>query len=274
MGQLLSRQNPRVKYLRRLENRRFREQEGVFLVEGIRFVEEAVNSSWPVEMIFYSKKINENIRGSAVLEGAASKGIALAEVDETLIKELTLTNTPQGIIAVVKQRKTSLEDIRPGDKPALLVLVDGVQDPGNLGTIVRTAHAAGVDGVILLKGTVDVFNPKALRATMGSIFHVPVIQGDLTANEVMPYFDRRGVKTVAGDIRSNKTVYESDLTVPCAIVVGSEASGVSDEVIGMVSERVLIPMPGLAESLNVAISTVILLYEAVRQRYMKGDIPP
>lgn len=268
MGQLLSRQNPRIKYLRRLENRRFREQEGVFLVEGVRFVEEAINSSWPVEMVVYSKKTGESTRGKAVLESAAGRHAELVEAEESLIKELSLTDTPQGIIALVRQRRADLEDIRLSDRPALLVLVDGVQDPGNLGTIVRTAHAAGSDGVILLKGTADIYNPKALRATMGSVFHIPVIQGNLTAGQVMPYFERWGVKTVAGDIRSKKIVYESDLTVPCALVVGSEASGVSAEIAALVTERVLIPMPGRMESLNVAISSIILLYEAVRQRYI------
>ncbi|HOV80351.1 MAG TPA: RNA methyltransferase [Bacillota bacterium] len=266
---MLSRQNPRVKYLRKLGNRRFREKEGAFLIEGVRTVEEALNSPWTVEMLVYSGKLGEIPRGAAVLEKASERGIMTAEVEERVLNEIAMTGTPQGIVALVRQRKAFLEDIRPSGNPVLLVLVDGVQDPGNLGTIVRTAHAAGADGVILLKGTVDLFNPKALRAAVGSVFHVPVVQGGYTADEIMAYLKQRGIKTVAGDVRGTKAVYECDLTVPCALVVGSEAAGVSKEVLRTVSERVLIPMPGRAESLNAAISTVILIYEAVRQRYTK-----
>lgn len=266
---MVGKQNPRIKYLRRLGSRRFREQEGKFLVEGVRFVEEALNSTWSVEMLVYCRRIIENQRGKALLENAASRGVSQIEVEDTLFGELAGTGTPQGVLAMVRQRGTTLDDLQAEGTPALLVLVDGVQDPGNLGTIVRSADAAGAGGVILLKGTSDIYNPKALRATMGSIFHVPVVQG-LDAGDVMPYFTRRGIKTVAGDPRGEKVVYESDLTVPCALVVGSEAGGAGEAVLGMVSERVRIPMPGRAESLNVAISTAILLYEAVRQRGEKG----
>lgn len=262
---MLGKQNPRIKYLRRLSSRRFRDQEGKFLVEGVRFVEEALNSAWPVEMLVYSQKTFETTRGKTLLEIAASRGVSLIEVEEALFGELAGTDTPQGVLAMVRQRGSMLENLETADKPALLVLVDGVQDPGNLGTIVRSADAAGAGGVILIKGTADIYNPKALRATMGSIFHVPVVQG-VTADEVMSYLGRREIKTVVGDPRGEKIVYESNLTVPCALVAGGEAGGAGEAVLARASERVRIPMPGRAESMNVAISAAILLYEAVRQR--------
>ncbi|MDD4335515.1 MAG: RNA methyltransferase, partial [Desulfotomaculaceae bacterium] len=162
------------------------------------------------------------------------------------------------------QRDYSLEGLKINDS-ALLVLVDGVQDPGNLGAIVRSADAAGAGGVVLLKGSADIYNPKALRATMGSIFHLPIIQG-VAADEIIPYLTRRGIKIVAGDPRAGRVLFEVDLKAPCALAVGSEASGVGALLRESVDELARIPMPGRAESLNVAISVSIMLYEALRQR--------
>ena len=257
----------RVKYLRRLALRRFREQEGRFLVEGIRFVEEALESDWPVELMAISPGLPESRRGAALLERARARGIRVIELEEGLFGQLAETDSPQGVLAVAQQRRMLLEELRtqPLDRPALLVLIDGVQDPGNLGTIVRSADAAGARGVLLLKGTADIYNPKALRATMGSIFHLPVVQ-NLTPDEVFPFFERSGIKTVAGDPRAERAVYECDLTGPCALVAGSEAAGARTSVLEKAAERVRIPMPGRAESFNVAVSLSIMLYEAIRQR--------
>lgn len=256
--------NPHVKYLRRLAGRRFRDHEGKFLAEGVRFVAEALNSTWPVEMLVYSQRIAEDGRGKELLSSASNRGIALLEVEDPLFCELAGTETPQGILAVVRQRSNSLEELAAG-QPALLLLVDGVRDPGNLGTIIRSADAAGAGGVILMKGTADIYNPKTLRSTMGSLFHLPVIQG-CAAEVVMAYLEERGIKTVAGEPRAARTVYECDLRVPCALAVGGEATGAGQAVLDRVSELVRIPMPGRAESLNVAVSASILLFEAVRQR--------
>lgn len=257
--------NPRIKYVRRLANHRFREKEKKFLVEGIRFVEEILDSAWPVEMLVCSRKFMENSRAKKLITTAAARNAGLIEVADDLFAELADTTTPQGIIAVAPQRGNSLENLEIINESALLVLVDGVQDPGNLGAIVRSADAAGAGGVVLLKGTADVYNPKALRATMGSIFHLPVIQG-VAADEVMSYLTRRGIKIVAGDPRAGRVLFEVDLKVPCALAVGGEAAGVGAVIKESVDELARIPMPGRAESLNVAISVSIMLYEALRQR--------
>ncbi len=262
---LAGQHNRRVKRLRRLSNRDYRERAGRFLVEGVRFVEEAFISTWPVETLIYCPGILSGRRGEALLEIAAAKGTHMLEVEEALFKELASTQTPQGVLAEVRQPRTTLEDLQVEGKLALLVVVDGVQDPGNLGTIVRAADAAGAGGVIILKGSADIYNPKSLRATMGSIFHMPLIQG-LTAVEVISYLAGHKIKTIAGDPRAKKVVYECELTVPCAIFAGSEAAGLSDAVLERADEQVRIPMPGQAESLNVAISVAIILYEALRQR--------
>lgn len=257
--------NGRIKYVRRLANARFREKEKKFLVEGIRFVEEILGSDWPVEMLIYCKRSMQNPRGKNLLVTAAARHAILMEVAEDVFAELAETTTPQGIIAVAPRRCYSLTDMAEVKDPALLVVVDGVQDPGNLGAIVRSADAAAADGVILLKGTADIYNPKSLRATMGSIFHLPVIQG-AAADEVISFLNHQGIKTVAGDPRGEKVLFEIDLKVSCALVVGSEAIGTRKVLKENVDELVRIPMPGGAESLNVANSVSIMFYETLRQR--------
>ncbi|MDD2553969.1 MAG: RNA methyltransferase [Desulfotomaculaceae bacterium] len=263
---MVSIHNPRIKYVRRLANHRFREKEKKFLVEGTRFVEEILDSDWPVEMLVCSRKFLENPRAKNIITTAAARNAAFIEVADDLFAGLADTSTPQGIIAVAAQRGYSLEDLEIiNDQPALLVLVDGVQDPGNLGAIVRSADAAGAGGVILLKGTADVYNPKTLRATMGSIFHLPIIQG-AAADEVISYLTRQGIKIAAGDPRAGSVLFEVDLKVPCALAVGGEAAGVGAVLKENVDVLARIPMPGRAESLNVAISVSIMLYEVLRQR--------
>lgn len=254
-----------VKYLRRLASRSFRREEGKFLVEGMRFVGEALASGWTVELVGYSPEVAECPRGRALLEIAEKRYIPLLMLEINLIRELADTETPQGILAVVRRQERRIDEIRRFKGNPLLVVVDGVQDPGNLGTIIRTADAAGACGVYLLKGTVDVYNPKALRATMGSIFHLPVIQ-DLLPEQMEHLLVRSGIKLITGDPYSDLPVYKADLTVPCAVVAGSEARGSTLALDGD-GVRVCIPMPGRAESLNVAVAAAIILYEALRQRF-------
>ncbi len=262
---MLSRYNPRIKYIRRLGIRRFRDREKRFVAEGVRFVEEALASAWPVEAVVYCSRVSESPRGEELLKKADSLNIAVIKIDESLFDELAGTETPQGVLAVVRQGTFALEDLHLAPAPSLLVVVDGVQDPGNLGTIVRSADAARAGGVILLKGTADIYNPKACRATMGSIFHVPVIQGQ-AAEEVLTYLARNAIVTIAGDPRGEKVLAGVDLTRPCALIVGSESEGIGAALMKRVDEKARIPMPGRAESLNVAVAVSILLYEALRQR--------
>ena len=262
---MLSGNNPKVKYLRRLGDRRFREREGKFVVEGTRFVEEALASAFPVEMLAYSEPDEANQRRRAVLAKAAARGVACLEIEPRLFKELADTVTPQGVLAVVERRWTRLSDLRPKAAAWLLVLADGVQDPGNLGGILRSADAANADGLILLKGTADIYNPKALRATMGSIFHLPVFQ-NVALEEVKEFFKQQQIKLIAGTPGQGQALYHCDLTVSCALLAGSEAAGPQTETRAAAAEQAQIPMPGQAESLNVAVSTGIMLYEAIRQR--------
>ncbi|SFR13868.1 TrmH family RNA methyltransferase [Desulfoscipio geothermicus] len=268
---LQSKQNPRIKYVRRLVQRKFRESEGKFVIEGVRFLEEAVKVDWPVEMVLHTPRAAGSLRAARLLELLAERGVPVREVAEGIFAELADTDTPQGVLAVVKMPRRGAFDpaARGGESRDLLVLVDGIRDPGNLGTIIRCADAAGVDAVILLKGVVDPYNAKTLRATMGSVFHVPLFTAP-DRDRLLEELHAGGWSLVVGDLSSEKLVHQCDLTGRVALAVGSEADGVSEAVLQAARERVRIPMPGRAESLNAGVAAGIMLYETVRQRMDAG----
>lgn len=266
MIQINASQNTKIKYTRKLAQSNFRKKEKKLVAEGIRLVEEALGSTWTVEYLFYTEEARQSARGSRLLELAESKGINAYQVTEALMAEMASTETPQGVLAVLWQPDYVLPDILPPGIPALVVVVDGIQDPGNLGTIIRSADAAGATGVVLLKGSVDVYNPKVIRSTMGSLFHIPVVvASDIKGS--LDYLISAGLIIIVGDPKVGKPIFEENLRNPLGIVVGNEGMGPRPEVLECLHKKVNIPMPGRAESLNVAMATSILLYEAVRQRH-------
>ena len=263
---ITSRSNPLIKSLRRLSSdRRYREREGCFLVEGVHMVEEALSSGWPVRLILHTPAAAE--RAGFLWPKAREKNVPLVAVAEELVDELAGTVTPQGVMALVEMPRGELA-VLLGAPPSLLVLVDGVQDPGNLGTIVRSAAAAGAQGVVLLPGTVDLYNPKTVRATMGALFHLPVV-AVAEKEGVLVRLKEAGFAVVAGVPAGGEPLFALDLTLPVALAVGNEARGLSPEVLARSDFLATIPMPGRAESLNVAAAASIMLYEAVRQRVRK-----
>jgi TrmH family RNA methyltransferase len=275
MDPITSSQNPFIKYLVKLKKRKFRESEGKFLIEGTRFVEEALKSGWPVECVIYSGDGIKSGRGADILAQAGRLDIRVLPVAGKLMGEISSTETPQGILALCRMPCRRLEEIlagapgRGGRQNLLLVVADGVGDPGNLGTIVRSADAFGAHGAILTAGTVDLFNGKALRSTMGSIFHMPVVAG-LAPGDIYRGLTQNGVKLMVGVPAGGVPVSRLNLSGPLALVVGSEAGGPSRELLALPHDRATIPMPGGAESLNAAVAASIMLYEAARQRMHKG----
>lgn len=266
---ITSQANPLIKNIKRLARRPHREKENKFLIEGARFVEEALNSDWPLEAVLYTSEFY--LGHGNVVHKARSKRLKVVEVTGGLLAELAETENPQGVAAVAHMRQWGITGIlaavSPGDN--IIVLVDGVQDPGNLGTLIRSADAFGAGGVILTKGTVDLYNPKTLRSTMGSIFHLPVVQG-LETKEIICLLREHNYTLVVGDPRAELSIDRADLLSRIALVVGSEASGPSREVMSHTHTRVSIPMPGKAESLNVGVASAIMLYEVTRQRRNGG----
>lgn len=260
-------QNPRLKYVRRLAGRRFREREGKFLVEGSLLVEEALLSRWPLELLVFTEEWKKSSPGRKILALAKRAAVPLLEVAAGIFAELAGTQSPQGVLAVARRREENFPAL-VRRKPALLVLVDAVQDPGNLGTIIRCADAAGAGGVLVTKGTVDPYNPKTVRGTMGSLFHLPVLALAETA-EALQEVAGAGLQLVVGDPGAKTPLFACDFTRPTLIAVGNERRGCAPEILAQADKIVCIPMPGRANSLNVAAAAAIMLYEAVRQRCLR-----
>jgi TrmH family RNA methyltransferase len=275
MEPIRSAHNPLVKYLLKLKKRKFREREGKFIIEGVRFVEEALAADWPVEMVLFPPGLLESPRGAGLAAAASAKNIKTVLIDEYLAGVLAFTETPQGVLALCgmpARRPGDMDWALPApdpDRNTLLVVVDGISDPGNLGTIIRSADAFGADGVVLLKRTVDLYNSKTLRATMGSLFHLPVVSN--AGTELLSGLSDRGIALLAPVPAGGVPAGRLDLKRPLALVVGSEASGPSREVLSLPHEKVTIPMPGRAESLNAGVAASILMYEVARQRSRPGS---
>jgi RNA methyltransferase, TrmH family len=256
---MLSRDNKLVKLALKLKQKKYREQENKFLIEGIRFIEEGIKEK-SVDYILYSEKLHRMAGSEIVLESSCDK----YEIPEDLLKELADTETPQGAVAVVSKQDWAIEDI----KKDFIIIADGLQDPGNLGTIIRTADAAGAGAVIIVKGTVDVFNGKTLRSTMGSIFHLPVLFYD-SFEELSEELKAQGYNIYATSLEAEDYIYGCDFKKKTAIVIGNEANGVPEEHINLSTHKTKIPMPGNAESLNAATAASIVMFEVVRQRLNK-----
>lgn len=255
---MLSRREERL--LRSLRQRKAREQEGLFLAEGVRAVEDLAASPLPVRLAAASSSLGDTPRGRALLDVLATKGVVVREAGERELAELAGTETPQGILAVAEIPRARLDDLAVGRAPAALLVLDAVQDPGNFGTLARTAEALGAAGVVALPGTVDPWNPKSVRAAMGSSFRLPVVQAEWDG--LGPWLASAGFATLAaaaggeplGDARPARA----------ALVVGNEGAGISDDTRARADRVVGIPLRGRAESLNVAAAGAILLYELLR----------
>ncbi|WP_249716582.1 RNA methyltransferase [Paenibacillus sp. J31TS4] len=257
--ELTSVNNPKIKQWAQLLTRKGREAQGKYLLEGTHLVQEALQAGAPVEAILF--QVDKGLPPE--LAGLAHGTAEWYAVPEPVLAKCSETKTPQGIVAVVAKAGSGAEAWLYAED-ALVVAVDGVQDPGNLGTIIRAADAAGATGVVLGAGTVDLYSPKTVRATMGSLFHVPVVSADLPA--LLAEAGRRGIRTVTARLDAKQTIYEADLAGPVWLILGNEGAGVSAEAAALATDSVLIPMRGQSESLNVAMAATVLLYEAMRQR--------
>lgn len=254
-------QNPLVKAAAELKQKKYRQQRGEFLAEGLRTAEEAVAFK-AAQQIFYTA--TEDERTLKLLEQAASMQLKLTCVSEAVMKKIADTETPQGIIAVCRMQEQPLEQLLASGK--LLLVLDRVGDPGNIGTMLRTADAAGVGGIILLKGTADIYAPKTVRSSMGSLFHVPVLSG-VAEQEFIANTKKAGYQLLVTALDGADNLYQADLKGRLAFVMGNEAGGVSASLLQQADKRVFIPMRGRAESLNVAMAAGIVMFEAMRRNY-------
>ena len=258
---ITSTQNPKIRWVRSLQVRgRVRREEGVFVVEGVRLTEEALRAGWTARLVLHSSEVSS--RGVAVVEGFAGRGAPVELVAELVLRAASDTQSPQGVLAVLEMQTRPLPDVLD-----FVLVADGVRDPGNLGTILRTAAAAGAQAVLLPPGAVDAYAPKVVRAGMGAHFRLAVVQ--MTWDEikaVLRPIDRPALRIYLADAGEGQPYTQADLRQPVALVVGGEAVGAGSEASRLGEARLHIPMPGGMESLNAGVAAAILLFEVVRQR--------
>jgi TrmH family RNA methyltransferase len=255
---ITSTHNPKIQSIRKLQAQsKARREEQLLIVEGVRLCEEALAAGWAAQTVIYTDDLNQ--RGIALLDGFAAQGALLEQVTEQVMRYTSDTQTPQGILAVLPQRSLPLA------QPLELAFIpDGVRDPGNLGTMLRTAEAAAVGAVFLPPGTVDVFAPKVVRAAMGAHFRLPIYT--FSWEDIEHKIQAAGLRVIVAAAGVGTDYTRADLHSPLALIIGSEAEGAGQKAHLLADELVQIPMPGRAESLNAAVAAAILLFESVRQR--------
>jgi len=261
LKELSKRQQRLIKALKESKIARVKNQ--CFIVEGLKSVEEVIGSDFEIRFIVLSDIFlsSNNVLLKKLWDKIPKDH--LYRVSDKTFAELADTVTPQGILAVANFSEIGIEDILKDN--FLIVALDKIQDPGNMGTIIRTADAAGADGIIVGKGCVDIYSPKVVRSAMGSLFHVPIVQTD-DLGETLIELKQKGGKVVTTHLSAKQYYYNVNYRKSTVIVMGSEAEGVSKNISNISDELIKIPMPGRAESLNVAVAHGIVIFEAARQR--------
>lgn len=255
---ITSTKNPRIQRIRRLQSKpKERQAEQVIILEGVRLLEEALASNWVFRELLYAEPLND--RGMQLVKNIQSLGARVEKVSPGVIQAISETESPQGLVAVL--------EMRPMPIPAhldFILIVDQIRDPGNLGTILRTAAAAGTQAVYLTQGTVDAFSSKVLRAGMGAHFRLPIHTSGWQG--IRSAIEQDDLQVFLSTSTGGKLYYHSDFSPPLAMIIGGEAEGASQDAHQVADFRVHIPMPGGSESLNAAVAAGILLFEVARQR--------
>jgi TrmH family RNA methyltransferase len=263
---ITSLQNERVKTAVKLRQRSHRDDLNLMLIEGYREILRALDNRHPLLEVFHCPELFQGQNNQALLDRAAGAGASLQRCATGVFEKLSYRDRPDGLLAIAPQLRHALGDLDLGAAP-LLVVAEAIEKPGNLGTILRSADAAGVDAVIVCDRCTDVNNPNVVRASIGTLFSVPVAEA--TSAEAFEALRARGIQIVAATPHAERLYSDVDMTRGTAIVVGAEQYGLSDTWMRQADAAVQIPMLGQADSLNVAAATTILLYEAARQRGFK-----
>jgi TrmH family RNA methyltransferase len=252
--------NPQIQVVRRLQTQaKARREQREFVIEGVRLAAEALHSDWTAHTVFFTGQLDE--RGRAVVDAFSAQGVAVEQISDTVMKAISQTQTPQGILAVLAQRIMPVPS-----SPDFLLVLDGLRDPGNLGTILRTAAAAGTQAVVLAPGCADPWSPKVVRSGMGAHFHLSLLIQSWQEIWQLLKTTGRDLTIYLADSALGVPYTQADLRSPLALIMGGEAAGPGKESLMLADAKVHIPMPGDAESLNAAIATGILLFEVLRQR--------
>ena len=255
-------QNEGIKRVVRLRDRRGREARGLTIVEGVREVRQAMRAGWTIQRAYVCRDGAYHCPRELTDELAAA-GVTTLETTPEVYRKMCYGERTEGVLAVVEPVARTLEDLELSANP-LVVVMESVEKPGNLGAVLRTCDGAGVDALVVCDERTDLFNPNIVRASLGAVFTVPVAA--CTSREAAEFLTARGIRSFAAVVQATGHYFEKDLSGPCAIVLGSEQDGLSDFWRQHATDQVRIPMRGKLDSLNVSVSAAIMIYEALRQR--------
>ena len=248
--------------MKSLKLRKYRDLSGQYLIEGVKIIQEAIDNDIAIGFLLLSSSILDDKVAKDIVDIALAKGIPVYEVDEIIFREIAMTKSSQGLMGVVDKPNFELDSLLRKDKIKVIILNE-IQDPGNLGTLIRTADACDFDCVVLSKGCVDVYNDKVVRATMGSLFRMPIM-ANIDIDHLIEKLHSYEIATLGADPYGDVLSFNLNYKGKNAIIVGNESSGLPKSIMDKVTYRVKIPMPGRAESLNAAIAASILMYEVIR----------
>lgn len=258
---ILSLQNPRVKDWIKLHKPRERRKTHKILIEGLREINMAIMHGLEVEVLVVSYRGNDLIQSPTIRQ--IINQVECVEVSDAVFEKLTYREQTDGLLAIAKPISRKLEDLQLRNNP-LIVILEAVEKPGNLGAILRTCDAAMVDAMIVCEPTTDIYNPNVIRSSLGCVFSLPVVA--CTSQQACDWLKQNQIRSLATNLAANSWHYNADLTGPLAIIMGTEADGLSDFWLKQANEQIKIPMLGKVDSLNVSASTAIIVYEALRQR--------
>jgi TrmH family RNA methyltransferase len=258
----------KLKELVKLKTKKGRKTQKRFLIEGMRLCEEMANSNWEAESVLFTGSFQNSSSGKKLLQKFERKNVKTIPVKSEEVKKLSDTVTPQGIICVVKIKKYSLDELW-SKRSNIILALDAIRDPGNVGTLIRTADAFGIDGVILSSDSAELYNPKVVRSTMGSIFHLPIFD-EIDLEKTIPQLKKRNFKIYGTDVREGKDLEELDCSGKICLLIGNETEGLNKNLLELSDEIIRIPIFGRAESLNASVAGGILLYEITKRKHEKS----
>ena len=260
MQVISSKDNEFVKHVKKLKEKKYRDLNQEFIIEGIKLVKEAIEEKADIKHIV----VCDNCEDSGVIPKHLMYEIAKYDcvyVTENILKTMSDVNAPQGILAIIGRNN---QENKIDYNQDIIVALDDIQDPGNLGTILRTVDSIGLNQILVSKGTADCYNPKVVRSTMGAIFRVNIVETE-NLKETLKEMKRHKYKVMCTDLTASKNIYEVDYTKKI-LVIGNESNGISKELLDMADEKIIIPMLGKTESLNASVATSIIVYEYVRRK--------
>ena len=264
---LTSIHNPLVKQIVHLRDRHERDKTGLFLIEGYREILRATDAGWTLNQLLICSDLFLGVNEPALIQSIASRGTSILTTSETVFRKISYRDRPDGLLAIAPQRVMTLDQLliqRTGPHLPFYVVAEAIEKPGNLGTILRSSDAVGVSGLIVCDRCTDIYNPNVVRASVGTLFTVPTVEAE--GEETLQWFKKQEIAILAATPQASHEFTRVDLVRPLAIAVGTEQLGLSERWMQQADLQVRIPMNGIADSLNVAMATTLLLYEVYRQR--------